>query len=204
MTTQALPIAQHRPEDLIFVSQTDELLTNSLLVAKHFNKPHKDVIRRIETLHFSDQFMSAHFCAHVENQQVGIAKRDIKSYQMNFSGFMAAVMSFNGKKAAIVKEAFINAFNLMAEKLAKQTHQEPLPFMLPTKAELMDDFKDGLDTRILLDIENGQIVRSMVVPQDAFVCNKEKFISFMGNNRLFTNQEIIAINTIAAKRLSRM
>ncbi|WP_051867714.1 Rha family transcriptional regulator [Vibrio sp. ER1A] len=201
MTAQTLPIAQHRPEDLVFVSQTNELVTDSILVAKYFSKRHEQVLRKLNTLDCSSIFSQHNFVlAHYHDAQDKVRPK----YQMTKDGFMFLVMGFTGKKAAVIKEAYINAFNLMAEKLAKQTHQEPLPFMLPTKAELMDDFKDGLDTRILLDIENGQIVRSMVVPQDAFVCNKEKFISFMGNNRLFTNQEIIAINTIAAKRLSRM
>ena len=36
---------------------------------------------------------------------------------MNRDGFMFVVMGFNGKKAARIKEAFIEAFNMMEERL---------------------------------------------------------------------------------------
>ncbi|WP_239994312.1 Rha family transcriptional regulator [Photobacterium phosphoreum] len=61
----ALPIAQLSPSDLIFISDTNELVTDSLTVSKHFNKQHKDVLKKIESLDCSDIFTSANFCAYV-------------------------------------------------------------------------------------------------------------------------------------------
>ncbi|MDF0533663.1 Rha family transcriptional regulator [Shewanella sp. A32] len=99
-----------------------EVKTTSLKVAEAFNKQHKDVLRKLESLDCSPDFASAHFYAHVENQQVGIAKRDMKYYEMTKDGFMFLVMGFTGKQAAAIKEAYINAFNQMASQLRRPRH----------------------------------------------------------------------------------
>ncbi|KJG12704.1 hypothetical protein UB38_13510 [Photobacterium iliopiscarium] len=49
-TQSALPIAQFSPSDLIFISDTNELVTDSLTVSKHFSKQHKDVLKRLNLL----------------------------------------------------------------------------------------------------------------------------------------------------------
>lgn len=95
----------------------NEPRTTSLKVAEVFGKLHKDVLRKIENLDCSEAFTSAHFCAHVENQQVGTARRDMKYYEMTKDGFMFLVMGFTGKQAARIKEAYIAAFNWMAAQL---------------------------------------------------------------------------------------
>ncbi|MCH1926866.1 Rha family transcriptional regulator [Shewanella sp. C32] len=107
------------PADAI-IRSNGEVKTTSLMVAEAFSKQHKDVLRKLESLDCSPKFASAHFCAHVKNQQVGIAKRDIKYYEMTKDGFIFLVMGFTGKKAAAIKEAYINAFNQMAEQLNRQ------------------------------------------------------------------------------------
>lgn len=114
------------PRDLILV-HNDELRTTSLKVAEAFGKLHKDVLRKIESLGCSSEFSSAHFCAHVENQQVGTARRDMKYYEMTKDGFMFLVMGFTGEKAAQVKEAYISAFNWMAARLRGQQAAAPVP-----------------------------------------------------------------------------
>ena len=92
-------------------------VTTSLSVAEFFNKQHKDVLKCIENLNCSPEFTLAHFCAHVKNQQVGTSRRDLKYYEMTKDGFIFLVMGFTGKKAALLKESYINAFNKMSEQL---------------------------------------------------------------------------------------
>ena len=104
------------PQEII-IAHGSELRTDSRKVADSFGKYHKDVLRKIESLDCSPEFASAHFCAHVENQVVGTAKRDLKFYEMTKDGFMFLVMGFTGKRAAQIKEAYINAFNWMAGQL---------------------------------------------------------------------------------------
>lgn len=105
-----------------FVTSLDgQLITSSLLVAEAFHKEHKDVLRKIENLDITDDFLSAHFYAH--NQKVTFGKggqRDSKVYRMTKDGFMLLVMGFTGKRAMDIKIAYINAFNRMAAQLAQQ------------------------------------------------------------------------------------
>ncbi len=43
--------------------------------------------------------------------------RKLQSYEMTKDGFMFLVMGFTGKKAAAIKEAYINAFNEMKPQI---------------------------------------------------------------------------------------
>lgn len=104
------------PLDAITCEES-KLVTTSLKVAEAFGKRHAHVLEKIKSLDCSDSFTSANFSAHVEMMQAGAVKRESKVYQITKDGFMFLVMGFTGKKAAAIKEAYINAFNSMAEKL---------------------------------------------------------------------------------------
>lgn len=105
------------PSNAVF-AQGDNLVTTSVKVAESFNKQHKNVLQKLENLDCSDGFALANFSAHVQNIDIGNgAKRESKIYQITKDGFMFLVMGFTGKKAAAIKEAYINAFNDMAAKL---------------------------------------------------------------------------------------
>ncbi|OBU37901.1 Rha family transcriptional regulator [Photobacterium phosphoreum] len=174
----ALPIAQLSPSDLIFISDANELVTDSLTVSKHFNKQHKDVLKKIESLDCSDIFTSANFCAYVQKLNIGnSAVRDSKAYQMTKDGFMFLVMGFTGKRAAAVKEAYINAFNQMAEQLKKKPAAEPLSY------------------RIMTVIENGQAIESKIIPNDAFIISKSRLAQLFNEPNLFNVDELLAISS---------
>ncbi|MFZ3513818.1 Rha family transcriptional regulator [Vibrio harveyi] len=200
-----LPIEQYRPEDLVFVSQTNTLSTDSFLVAKYFGKRHDNVIQKIKSLDCSLEFTNLNFKVCHKNNELQNNKLQ-PFYQMTKDGFMFLVMGFTGKKAAAIKEAYINAFNVMAAQLTKQPEPQPaLPLdMFTSEDELMEKFKKSFNTRILFDIQKGQIVSSTFVPDDAFICNKSKFTEYLSNERLFTNQEVIKINLVLAKRICNM
>lgn len=106
----------------IFFSN-DRLVTTSQAVADYFDKQHKHVLEKIRSLDCSPEFTSANFSAHVENQLVGIAEREIRYYEITKDGFMFLVMGFTGKKAARLKEAYIAKFNHMEAEL--HSHQLP-------------------------------------------------------------------------------
>ena len=104
-------------DDAVFI-QDQQVKTTSLKVAELFNKQHKDVLRKIESLDCSPEFTSAHFCAHVQTIEIGNgATRESKYYEMTKDGFMFLVMGFTGAAAAKIKEAYINTFNQMAAML---------------------------------------------------------------------------------------
>ena len=104
-------------DDAVFI-QDQQVKTTSLKVAELFNKKHKDVLRKLESLDCSPEFTSAHFCAHVQTIEIGNgATRESKYYEMTKDGFMFLVMGFTGAAAAKIKEAYINTFNQMAAML---------------------------------------------------------------------------------------
>ena len=104
-------------DDAVFI-QEHQVKTTSLKVAELFNKQHKDVLRKLESLDCSPEFTSAHFCAHVQTIEIGNgATRESKYYEMTKDGFMFLVMGFTGAAAAKIKEAYINTFNQMAAML---------------------------------------------------------------------------------------
>jgi len=113
--------------DLVF-NHNEEIRTTSLKVAEAFNKQHRDVVRKLKSLECSDDFNARNF-AHVEYKD---KKGELRqAYEMTKDGFMFLVMGFTGKKAAQIKEAYINAFNQMANQLLSR-----LPILPPSQYRL--------------------------------------------------------------------
>lgn len=134
--------------DLIVVNQ-NQPRTTSTKVADAFGKLHKNVIQRIESLDCSAEFASANFSAHEETIQAGAVKRRSKVYEMTKDGFMFLVMGFTGKKAAQIKEAYINAFNEMAEKLhGKPARKKPKALPNGLTLEQQDAIKSLVKARV--------------------------------------------------------
>ncbi|WP_347813091.1 Rha family transcriptional regulator [Shewanella sp. BF02_Schw] len=65
------------------------------------------------------EFTSAHFCADVQNQQVGTSQRDLKCYQLTKDGFMFLVMGFTGAKAAALNTSLSGSACCLHWKAAK-------------------------------------------------------------------------------------
>tara|TARA_Y100000780_G_scaffold186390_1_gene172914 strand:+ start:19464 stop:20279 length:816 start_codon:yes stop_codon:yes gene_type:complete len=108
MTIQTLPINA-------ITSTETKLVTNTFKVAEAFSKRHRDIIKKINLLECSASFLTANFCAVKYNHRGNV----YDTYEMSKDGFMFLVMGFTGKKAAQIKEAYINAFNAMADKLSE-------------------------------------------------------------------------------------
>ncbi|MFK3873068.1 Rha family transcriptional regulator [Pseudoalteromonas rhizosphaerae] len=95
--------------------EDSKLVTTSLKIAEAFGKQHRNVTAKIKSLDCSQAFRSANFSAHpYKNEQNG---ETYQIWQVTKDGFMFLVMGFTGKKAAAIKEAYITAFNAMADKL---------------------------------------------------------------------------------------
>jgi len=107
------------PEQFISV-QNSELKTNSIKIAEAFNKRHSDVLRSIDKIlmQVSDNFNKRNFALIQIDVELGSNRvRKDKAFEMTKDGFMLLVMSFTGQKAMTIKEAYINAFNLMQSKI---------------------------------------------------------------------------------------
>ncbi|WP_080756484.1 Rha family transcriptional regulator [Aeromonas hydrophila] len=107
------------PAEIISLQQ-GQPVTTSLKVAEVFGKQHKDVLRKIATLDCSKDFNERNFALVTYQDGKGEAR---PAYEMTKDGFIFVVMGFTGAKAAATKEAYINAFNWMAEQLAAQRSQ---------------------------------------------------------------------------------
>ena len=98
--------------------QGNQVMTTSLKVAEYFGRRHADVLKAIKKLGCSEEFTKRNFslCFEINNLQ---NNKPQPFYKMTKDGFIFLVMGFTGKAASQIKEAYINAFNWMAEQLVK-------------------------------------------------------------------------------------
>lgn len=155
MTTLSSPIASAKPSDLVFVSQTNELVTDTFHVSQYFGKPHKDVLTKVRSLECSQKFTERNFSLCHKNNELQNGKLQ-PFYQMTKNGFMFLVMGFTGKRAAEIKERYILAFDEMAAKLRHRHTTPVLPDL--TLNAVLSDLPFG--TRYLLYVnEEGATIR---------------------------------------------
>lgn len=110
---------QFQIDQAVFI-QDQQIKTDSLKVAEAFDKRHTNILRAIENLDCSKEFTELNFEL---SEYIDKSGRSLPMYRMTKDGFIFLVMGFTGPKAAKVKEAFISAFNQMAELLLKQQNQ---------------------------------------------------------------------------------
>ena len=192
MTTITTSQISSSPEDFI-KSVQGALRTTSLKVAHAFGKQHGHVLRRLDELGCSEEFASVHFWTHEETIQAGAVKRRSKVVEMDKDGFMFLVMGFTGQKAAQIKEAYINAFNWMADKLGRAPtsveDRKPLNRAVRTLANLRSAQGEAADYAGMWKLVNGylgvptiedanqeQIDRAMMFVQDSIERETHKII----------------------------
>ena len=108
-------------ETAILVSSVNgTAMTTSLQVALYFNKPHKDVLKAINSLECSDLFRRRNFSpsSYIHDLPNGGHKKE-PMYYMTRDGFTFLAMGFTGKTAAHFKEAYIKAFDDMEDMLSR-------------------------------------------------------------------------------------
>ncbi len=89
----------------------NRLVIDTLRVAKHFHKQHRNVLQAYDNAQCSPEFNRLNFQPIEYVDSRGRLKRVV---QMTKDGFMFLVLGFTGAQAARIKEAFIAAFNQMA------------------------------------------------------------------------------------------
>lgn len=98
----------------------ERIITDTLTIARVFEKPHKDVLKAIRSLNTPDNFNGRNFSL-VEYIDKKGEKRPM--YEVTKNGFMFLVMGFNGKKADSLKVAFIEAFDYLITQANKTSYQ---------------------------------------------------------------------------------
>lgn len=120
METRSLELWSTDRIDLV-EAKNGQAVTSSLVVADYFRKAHKDVLKAIRGLECSVNFTERNFapCLYI-NELCNNVKKELPMYYMTRDGFTFLAMGFTGKVAAQFKEAYINAFNEMEEKLRSE------------------------------------------------------------------------------------
>lgn len=105
--------------ELIFLCGK-ESSTDTFKVAKAFGKGHKDVMRKTRNVikSCSPEFAERNFALCHENNELQNGKPQ-PFYRMTRNGWTMLVFSFTGSAAFAFKEAYIAAFDWMAEIIAK-------------------------------------------------------------------------------------
>lgn len=130
-------------------------VTTSLAVATYFGKRHDDILKKINNLECSSEFIARNFAGNEYTDSIG---RILPCYEITRSGFMFLVMGFTGKKAALLKENYINAFDAMEANLTG---------LVPTLPET---------TQLLITLVNGVVVDSRPVQEGEITASIETFI----------------------------
>lgn len=113
----------HETTNLVSVNN-NQVVTTSLQIAEFFDKEHKSVLRQINLLECSDLFRQRNFAPSCYTRKNGNVTKSYPMYYITKDGFIILAMGFTGKIAAKFKEAYINAFNEMEEKLRGVTVNE--------------------------------------------------------------------------------
>lgn len=103
--------------EIVITNTNGELTTSSLGIAEKFRKQHKHVIDAIEELKKGVAEISADPMFIESAYQHPQNKQWYKCYELTRDGFSLLVMGFTGKKALEWKIKYIEAFNLMEQKL---------------------------------------------------------------------------------------
>lgn len=108
--------------ELIFLSGT-ESSTDTFKVAKAFGKGHKDVMRKTRNVmkSCSREFAERNFTLCHENNELQNGKPQ-PFYRMTRNGWTMLVFSFTGSAAFAFKEAYIAAFDWMADMIEQGIH----------------------------------------------------------------------------------
>ncbi len=125
------------PENAVMENNGD-LRTTSLKVAEAFGKRHDNLLRSLSSIDCSPEFNALNF---EEVNFIDQRGQFRKAYQMTKDGFMFLVMGFTGKRAAQIKEAYINAFNQMTNHFQPAiSQQQP---QLTTFSRLPNHYDSG-------------------------------------------------------------
>ena len=110
-----MTITQFKFENMVTL-QGNQVMTTSLKIAKYFGRKHKTILRAIRNLNCSKKFNERNFVPVNYIDEKGEAR---EMYNLTKDGCIFLIMGFTGEKAAQIKEAYIDAFNWMAEQLHK-------------------------------------------------------------------------------------
>lgn len=173
-------------QEVTFESNEGKVFTDSLAVARVFEKEHRNVTRDIEKLP-EDEFSLLNF---EQSTYMNDRGKRYKMYKMTRDGFMMIAMGFTGKKAYEWKKQYISAFNRlesyyrgfgkeevkMLNPRAPETIRlvaQPTGTYLAQSKELIKD----LDLSVIMGYTDVYKIRSLIVN----LVNKGKIVEPLSN-----------------------
>ena len=106
--------------ELVFRGENGTPMTTSYLIAETFGKAHKNVLRDIDNLGCSKEFLGLNFELSLKIRELASGgQKQERYYNITKDGFAFLAMGYTGKKAAEFKEKYITAFNAM-ERIIQQ------------------------------------------------------------------------------------
>jgi anti-repressor protein len=114
-------------EELVFKSEKGTPVTNSLLVAKKFEKQHKDVLRAIDNV-ISQTPENQSKRNFAPSEYIDASGKQNRMYIMTKDGFSAVVLGFTGEQAIKFRWEYIEAFNKMEATIQAGGFQVPASF----------------------------------------------------------------------------
>lgn len=111
-------------KELVFKGESNQVLTNSLLVAEKFGKEHSDVLKAIDVLvsKMPKNQCEGYFAyTSIEVKQPNGGVRHSRIVVMNRDGFTLLVMGFTGEKALQFK---IESPTITTEKREKEEQED--------------------------------------------------------------------------------
>lgn len=120
---------------LVYRGKDNQPLTNSLLVAEVFEKPHDYVLKAIRKILNggivkNDETPMFEETTYISEQN----KQSYPLYVMNQDGFTLLAMGFNGKKAMEFKLKYIEAFNAMKKQIEQSKPSVPQNYLEALKS----------------------------------------------------------------------
>lgn len=158
----------------IVFQQDGQAVTTSLIVAREFDKEHRNVMRDIRELIQKGVLKNEQTPMFVEklyvNEQNG---QQYPMYLMNRDGFTLLAMGFTGERALEFKMKFLQAFNAMGQLLSSDE------YILMRSQQIMKRLNDQLNQKVqmledrnaLLEQENQELAPKAQYTDDVLQSN---------------------------------
>ena len=171
-------------DDVYGVTALDGIpMVSSRKVAEIFNKRHDNVLYAIENCGCSQKFNLLNFKETCCKDSQGRKQREVL---MTKDGLAFIIMGFTGKKAAQLKEAYINRFNEMEQfiisrnlarleypeltDMIKAMHEEPKFFHFSNEADMINRIVLGVSAKEIRKengLSKGESIRDHLTPWQA-------------------------------------
>lgn len=171
----------------VFADTSDTARANSLIVARMFEKEHKDVLKSIRNLDCSEEFRLRNFAPSSYINEQGKKQPCVN---MTRDGFTFLVMGYRGKKAARFKEAYIKRFNEMESFIRtlvatrqdfpelteniKLLHDSPRPYHFSNECDMINRLVTGMTAKQFREthgLKKGETIRPHLTDDQIWLMN---------------------------------